>query len=158
MHLGSANRGVCHIVPAPRLCLSLLMLTPAAISPSSFAVPEPVQARYSIIDLGTLGGSDSFAFGINNRGEIVGMADLKLYSSHAFLWKQGRMHDLGSLPSYAYSEAYAINDKDEIVGNATAGGREPGPTRAVIWEHGKIRELPLPSTSGLDVAYAINNR
>jgi probable HAF family extracellular repeat protein len=54
-------------------------------------------------DLGTLGGPESVARGINARGQIVGLADTKDRGKdgdpvhHAFLWENGRMRDLGTL-------------------------------------------------------------
>src|SRR6266850_1334117 len=56
--------------------------------------------HYRITGLGTLGGNNSFPWGINDRGQVVGWsetADIDPNSgfptSHAFLWK-GVMHDL----------------------------------------------------------------
>jgi probable HAF family extracellular repeat protein len=40
-------------------------------------------------DLGTLGGRDSFAFGINARGQIVGPSTTAAGDLHAVLWESG---------------------------------------------------------------------
>ena len=48
-------------------------------------------------DLGTLGGRNSNAGGINNSGQVVGFADISSRSGHAFLYSDGQMQDLGSL-------------------------------------------------------------
>jgi probable HAF family extracellular repeat protein len=49
-------------------------------------------------DLGTLGGTNSWASGINDRGAVVGGAHLAGdATSHAFLWNRGTMTDLGTL-------------------------------------------------------------
>ena len=50
-----------------------------------------------LLDLGTLGGQNSFAFGINNLGQIVGTSELESGQSRAFLWENGEMMDLGTL-------------------------------------------------------------
>ena len=77
-----------------------------------------VEVRYTVADLGTLGGSASAAGGINNKGQVVGWANLPddPYTYHAFLWNgSGPLQDLGTLGG-AESRAYGINDGGEIVG------------------------------------------
>jgi probable HAF family extracellular repeat protein len=75
---------------------------------------------YSVIDLGALGGgvnSYTHANDINAAGQVVGWSN-----SHAFLWQNGVMTDLGTLGG-SYGYAYAINDLGQIVGKAsTADG------------------------------------
>lgn len=67
--------------------------------------------------LGTLGGSSSSVGDINRSGEVVGSSALSSdLISHAFLWVNGRMTDLGTLPGYNTSAAQKINDQGEIVG------------------------------------------
>ena len=54
---------------------------------------------YTVTDRGTLGGTGSWAKGINNRGQVVGSS----YPCgppggyHAFLYSGGLMQDLGTL-------------------------------------------------------------
>lgn len=65
-------------------------------------------------DLGTLGGNTSAAKGINNLGHIVGYSNLKLNGPvHAFYYSINQMQDLGFGD---FSQATAINDRDQIVG------------------------------------------
>jgi probable HAF family extracellular repeat protein len=55
------------------------------------------QSSYTIIDLGTLGGSRSDAHAINNRGQVVGHSSIANGTVHAFLYSGGKMQDLGTL-------------------------------------------------------------
>ena len=43
-------------------------------------------ANYVIQDLGTLGGTESRAYGINELGQVVGEAKTSTGQWHAFLW------------------------------------------------------------------------
>jgi probable HAF family extracellular repeat protein len=73
---------------------------------------------YSITDLGTLGGTGSYAKGLNSSGQVVGysyMAGNQV--SHAFLYDGGTMHDLGTLGG-TNSFASAINDSGQAVGRS----------------------------------------
>jgi probable HAF family extracellular repeat protein len=71
-------------------------------------------------DLGTLGGSDSYAYGVNASGVAVGYSDTSGLIDHAFSYSGGTLSDLGSsLSSYSY--AYGINADGEIAGVAASG-------------------------------------
>jgi probable HAF family extracellular repeat protein len=69
-------------------------------------------------DLGTLGGTHSIAKSINDRGQIVGSSLTTPGSDqeHAFLYFNGKMTDLGTLPGMTYSYAYGINNNGQTVG------------------------------------------
>lgn len=47
-------------------------------------------------DLGTLGGNNSTAYGINNNGQIVGVSTTSNGTTRAFIYSEGTMRDLGS--------------------------------------------------------------
>lgn len=70
----------------------------------------------SVDDLGTLGGLTSWAYGLNDKGFVVGAADLTI-GYHAFVWDGEDMTDLGTLGGY-FSIAYDINEDGVIVGIA----------------------------------------
>lgn len=74
--------------------------------------------EYQITDLGTLGGLNSRANGINTNGQVVGSANLMDNSEHAFLWQNGSMQDLGTLGGP--SIAKRINDSGQVVGWSTS--------------------------------------
>ena len=77
-------------------------------------------------DLGTLGGAFSYAYGVNDLGQVVGWSQLAGGSSaHGFMYLQGQMRDLNDLLSLAASgwtvtEAHSINDRSQIVANASS--------------------------------------
>jgi probable HAF family extracellular repeat protein len=82
----------------------------------------------TITDLGNLG-SVSRARGINDRGQIVGNSSLATGATHAFLWENGVITDLGTLGG-ANSQALGINDRGQIVGSSLTA---TGETHATLW-------------------------
>ncbi|MDQ2800925.1 MAG: hypothetical protein M3Y13_14935, partial [Armatimonadota bacterium] len=62
--------------------------------------------------------------------------------THAFLWKNGSRHDLGTLPGYANSSAAGISDHGEIVGFCAPNGHKDR-NHLVLWQNGKIRDTGL---------------
>jgi probable HAF family extracellular repeat protein len=116
-----------------------------------------------IIDLGTLGGNESAAFTINNRGQVVGWATNDIpdpYSFYgagsqvrAFLWEKGMMRDLGTLGG-PDSQAIFLNDRGQVAGDSYINFT-PNPDSGVptsdpfLWENGKMLDLgTLGGTSG----------
>jgi probable HAF family extracellular repeat protein len=77
------------------------------------------------------GAESSQAFGLNNRGDIVGTYIPFGTTFHAALWRDGVRYDLDELvgdPQVTLSWANAINDAGQIVGRAAwrSTGREIG--------------------------------
>jgi probable HAF family extracellular repeat protein len=70
--------------------------------------------------LGSLGGSSSTAYKVNNLGQIVGQATNSAGRGRAFIWDRNKgMRDLNALvnePDWVLNTAYDINEKGEIVG------------------------------------------
>src|SRR5260370_33645707 len=72
--------------------------------------------RFTVTDLGTLGGMNSQATGINNRGQVVGSSTLQGDAiTRAFLWEDGLMTDLGYVGG-TVSKANSINNRGQTVG------------------------------------------
>lgn len=89
-------------------------------------------------DIGTLGGAESYAFGINDAGTVVGVSLTAGGISHAFSWTQAQgMVDLGvTLPGA--SEARAISPSGIIAGLSFASSNPPpgnqlGANKPVLW-------------------------
>jgi probable HAF family extracellular repeat protein len=85
----------------------------------------------TIRNLGTLpGGHQSFAYGVNGRGDIVGASTSANRSLRAVMYRNGVLTDLNTLipagSGWVLTEARDINDAGQIVGNGVFGGRQRG--------------------------------
>ncbi|MDD2239633.1 MAG: lamin tail domain-containing protein [Kiritimatiellae bacterium] len=78
--------------------------------------------EYQVIDLGTLGGTNVAATGINDAGQVVGWSQISTGHTQAFVWANGTLTGLGFLPGGTSSVATAINNHGEIVGTADVSG------------------------------------
>jgi len=83
--------------------------------------PVSYPASGGVVDLGGLGGTESSAFAMNNRGSVVGYSyTTGNQSRHAFLSREGHFWDLNQLiPAASGWELIAatdVNDVGEIVG------------------------------------------
>jgi len=123
-------------------------LAQSAVAGTSLGV---VARPASIVDLGTLGGNSSTAYGLNDLGQIVGSSDTGQRTSHAFLWEAGRMTDLDSGDARD-SAAYSINNAVQIAGVYSAPDRN---TRGFLYSAGTVTVLsqaPHGRASGINNA------
>ena len=104
-------------------------------------------------DLGTLGGTRSVAYGINDGGTIVGDADLTNGFYHACMWSNGVISDLGTLGGPT-SMAFGINNAGTIVGVSDLANDK---SHAFIWSNGTMTDLGTLPGDGWSMAMAINS-
>ncbi|MCI0539255.1 MAG: hypothetical protein L0Z50_28955 [Verrucomicrobiales bacterium] len=119
-----------------------------------------------MIDLGTLGGDQSYAHAINKRDQVVGWAldgvtsSAKIWSDYphpfatqqrAALWENGSAQDLGTLGGPC-AWALGINEAGQVIGQsltavATGGQKQVGevrwtrPVAGFIWQNGTMVDL-----------------
>jgi probable HAF family extracellular repeat protein len=72
------------------------------------------------LNIGSLGGTATQGFAMNDAGHIVGESQIASGEFHAFFW-DGTMHDLGVLGSDLESLAFRINDADQVAGWSNIG-------------------------------------
>ena len=153
----------------------LTLLTILGGSAAQAQTPKP--KHYTVIDLGTLGGTYSDAYGINDAGVVSGGAATPSQTNGlaqtAFLWINGKMKNLGTLDGskcpQCSSEAGGPNAENVSAlisetaltdpnGEDFCGFGTHRQCRAAIWKEGvmtALRNLP----GGLNSqAYSINDR
>jgi probable HAF family extracellular repeat protein len=126
------------------------------------------RVNYSVINLGTLGGTSSLGGAIDQDGSVAGGANLVgNKNSHGVLWRRGRITDLGTLGGPS-SIAGSLNDSGIVGGGAQTSTPDPfgedfcvlGATYEclpVLW-YGS-RKVVLPTLGGNNgVANNINDR
>jgi len=149
------------------------------LNPGLLEIRAVLWKHGKITDLGTLeGGTESEAFAVNARGQVVGAATNGIPDPssivgvttqvRAFLWQEGAMQDLGTLPGGTDALAVLINERGQIVGQSYTGSSIPPPTpsctqqegltlHGFLWENGRMEDI---GTLGGSCAftYALNSR
>ncbi|HST09559.1 MAG TPA: hypothetical protein VLL05_04230 [Terriglobales bacterium] len=106
----------------------------------------------AIQDLGTLGGPDSAAFFVNNKGQVAGTSDVDFNVNpvtggptiHPFLWERGQMHDLiADAPPGMFGGTYGIaawlNERGQVLGTMNLTGDTTW--HSFVWDKGIVKDL-----------------
>ena len=83
---------------------------------------------WTLVDIGTLGGSGSFGAAISNSGLVTGCADHSDGTTHAFLYAGGELRDLGA------GCGLAVNNAGTVAGRSTDG-------TLVLWKESAVTSL-----------------
>jgi len=149
----------CSRSPRSTAVTAVAMTSIAAVLGAVHAVQaDPPTLHYQ--DLGTLGGPEARAMGLNDARQVVGWANISgavdcltegRPCRHAFLWDNGVMTDLGFLGGDEEGVARAINESGLIVGTSE---REIlfgfGVFHGVVWNGGAPSAL---TTLGSDQSF-----
>lgn len=116
----------------------------------------------TLTDLGTMGGWASLALGINNSGQVIGNAAVNAVPGgddryRAFIYGNGAMTDIsadlraGALSSWT-SQAVDINDRGQVLVNASFNEAGRFFSRLFLWDHGIVTDLTpwLEQAAGID--------
>jgi probable HAF family extracellular repeat protein len=125
-----------------------------------------------MLDLGTLGGPDSWAASVNERGQVAGMSSSNSTASsscnfplitHPFLWDDGKMVDLGTLGGTCAvvgsllgpGAGASLNNQGQVIGTSNLAGDLTH--HPFLWDDGVLTDL---GTLGGDngEAWWINDR
>ena len=121
--------------------------------------------------LPTLGGTNGYAAGVNQRGEIVGWAENTVHDStcnlpqvlqfEAVIWRpDGKIRELPPLPEDQDGAATAINDRGDVVGISGTCDNAVGAytaKHAVIWHDGVPFFIKTFGGKGWNTPADINN-
>jgi probable HAF family extracellular repeat protein len=136
----------------PELATRMTKLRTFAAALSSLllmSVPSGV-AVAAVTDLGTLGGSYSFARDINASGQVTGESTNLKGETRAFIWKGAELIDLGTWKTHKFSMANGMNNHGQVVGYSRSS-TNAGATKAILWEaDGTV--IVLPNLSGMSYA------
>jgi len=155
--------------------IAMSLFAALAIPVRLAAQEQRTDVRYTVIELGTLGGTYSQAIDLNNRGVASGEASLADGSLHAILWQGPFKRDLGTLGGLNSAVIYGgpnatgqvaglaeTSDTDpngeDFCGFAAAGAPFSGQTcLGFFWQDGSM--TPLSTLGGYNsAAIAINDR
>ena len=133
--------------------------------------PNHKLPHYTVVDLGTLGGTSSLAGGLSNSGWVEGRSTLPGDTAmHPVLWRKGVMKDLGTLGGPNADAGYRPNDWGNLGGASETGAPDPFAENfcgygtdliclPIVWWTDLQKMTPLPTLGGNNGwAAGINDR
>ncbi|MGH3165282.1 MAG: hypothetical protein ACRDN0_05230 [Trebonia sp.] len=99
---------------------------------------------------GTAGPSLTAA-GINNRGDVTGFYNKTSSTVDAFLKLRSGKFVTIAYPGAASTQAFGVNDSDEVVGTYTTGSGNSAVTHGFTWENGKFVTVNGPRASSTTI-------
>ncbi len=105
-----------------------------AITTNAFGADVP---KYRIVDIGTLGGVETYAEAINDKGQVTGGSNTADGSMHAFLYRNGRIRDLGTLGGGS-SFGNDVNALGQVTGDSQAPNFE---SHAFLYANGVMTDI-----------------
>ena len=134
-------------------------ISPTAV-PSKALAPPPSfdrkedKSAIGIVDLGVLGnGTFSFAFYINNRGQIAGNGS----QVGPLFWDDGNVTELSVPAGFGWSEALGMDDRGRVAGIVSPTGSNVN-ARGAIWANGAVTVLSPLLGDDWSYAWRINAR
>jgi probable HAF family extracellular repeat protein len=121
--------------------------------------PDPSQIKTLPVISGDVTGA---AVAINDRGQVVGTSGMCMvpnsfaFATHAVMWKDSVVTDLGGFGGAANNVALAINNRGQIVGESDLPGDTA--TRAFLWQNGVMTDLGTLPGDVISIANDINNK
>jgi probable HAF family extracellular repeat protein len=95
--------------------------------------------KHAPVDLGSLGGNFVSPRAVNRKGIVVGDATTASAVSHAFVWRNGALIDVGANPFFSqYSAAVDVNDQGDAIGVFSLPGDRTG---GFLWQDGAITRV-----------------
>jgi probable HAF family extracellular repeat protein len=91
----------------------------------------------AVTDFGkdVLGNPYSAAWGINDRGDVVGGAGTSDLQSEAFVYRDGTVDRLGKSDGFSASEAVGINNSGQAIGWSLNPGQNPPQGEAFLYDY-----------------------
>jgi uncharacterized membrane protein len=98
-------------------------------------------------DLGFLGGSETFVYGLSESGIVTGQSDISndpdpvfgIPHFHSFAWSNGVLTDLGQIFGSDFSYSVGVDSSGRIAGGSDLAGDRGG--HAFLWDRGTVTDL-----------------
>jgi probable HAF family extracellular repeat protein len=115
-------------------------------------------------DIGTLGGPDANAYGMNELGQVFGFSyttstpspTTGVPTQDPFVWENGKMWDIGTLGGTSGISLF-INNMGQVVGNSNLVGDQT--SHAFVWDKKNgLRDLGTLPAQSFSIAWWINDQ